>query len=60
MSDDEACERLLNEKGEQGSSSRSYTPTPLPKLQIAILLGIQLAEPISSSLIYPFINQVCL
>lgn len=34
------------------------TPTPLPKLQIAILLAIQLAEPISSMLILPFINQV--
>ncbi|EJD37989.1 MFS general substrate transporter [Auricularia subglabra TFB-10046 SS5] len=33
-------------------------PTPLPKLQIAILLGIQLAEPISSQLILPFINQL--
>jgi hypothetical protein len=34
------------------------SPTPLPKVQIGILMAIQLAEPISSSLIYPFINQV--
>ena len=33
-------------------------PTPLPKLQIFILLLMQLAEPITSQCIYPFINQV--
>ena len=33
-------------------------PTPLPKLQIAILLLLQLVEPISSQSIYPYINQV--
>ncbi|KAH7915290.1 major facilitator superfamily domain-containing protein [Hygrophoropsis aurantiaca] len=32
--------------------------TPLPKLQIAVLLIVQLAEPISSMCIYPFINQL--
>ncbi|KAH7915289.1 MFS general substrate transporter [Hygrophoropsis aurantiaca] len=32
--------------------------TPLPKLQISILLLMQLAEPISSLSIYPFINQL--
>ena len=31
--------------------------TPLPKLQIAILLLVQLAEPICSQCIYPFIPQ---
>ena len=36
------------------------TPTPLPCLQIFILLLMQLAEPITSQCIYPFINQVCL
>ncbi len=35
------------------------TPTPLPRLQIFILLLMQLAEPITSQCIYPFINQVC-
>ncbi|KAI0635883.1 MFS general substrate transporter [Trametes polyzona] len=34
------------------------TPTPLPKLQIFILLLMQLAEPITSQCIYPFINQL--
>ncbi|KAL6298395.1 MFS general substrate transporter [Sparassis latifolia] len=32
--------------------------TPLPKLQIFILLLLQLAEPITSQCIYPFINQL--
>ncbi|KAH7921287.1 MFS general substrate transporter [Leucogyrophana mollusca] len=32
--------------------------TPLPKLQIGILMALQLAEPISSMCIYPFINQL--
>ncbi|KAH7921308.1 MFS general substrate transporter [Leucogyrophana mollusca] len=32
--------------------------TPLPKLQIGILLIVQLAEPIASMCIYPFINQL--
>lgn len=32
--------------------------TPLPKLQIAILLLVQLAEPICSQCIYPFTPQV--
>lgn len=35
-------------------------PTPLPKLQIFVLLLMQLAEPITSNCIYPFINQVCI
>ena len=32
--------------------------TPLPRLQIGILLLISLTEPICSICIYPFINQV--
>lgn len=32
--------------------------TPLPKLQIGILLSVLLAEPMCSQCIYPFINQV--
>ena len=32
--------------------------TPLPKLQLGVLLFFQLAEPITSQCIYPFINQV--
>lgn len=33
--------------------------TPLPKLQVFILIVAQLAEPISATVIFPFINQVC-
>lgn len=33
-------------------------PTPLPKLQLLILFYIQLAEPIASTVIYPFVNQL--
>lgn len=32
--------------------------TPLPKFQLFILLWVQLAEPITSQVIYPFVNQV--
>ncbi|KAJ8589726.1 MFS general substrate transporter [Rhizopogon salebrosus TDB-379] len=32
--------------------------TPLPKLQIGIILTLQLAEPIASSSIFPYINQL--
>lgn len=33
-------------------------PTPLPKIQLGILLLIQFAEPISGTSIYPYINQL--
>ncbi|KAH9945434.1 MFS general substrate transporter [Epithele typhae] len=33
-------------------------PTPLPRMQIFILLLMQLAEPITANCIYPFINQL--
>ena len=36
---------------------RPVVETPLPKLQLFILLYIQLAEPITSTVIYPFVNQ---
>jgi hypothetical protein len=32
--------------------------TPLPKLQIGILMTLQLVEPIASMSIFPYINQV--
>jgi MFS family permease len=32
--------------------------TPLPKFQLFILLWVQLAEPITSQVIYPFINKL--
>lgn len=33
--------------------------TPFPKLQIGILLFLQITEPICSMSIYPYINEVC-
>lgn len=32
--------------------------TPLPKLQLVIICYIQLAEPIASTVIFPFVNQL--
>lgn len=37
---------------------RKTARTPLPTVQLAILLLIQFAEPISSMSIYPYINQL--
>ena len=34
------------------------SPTPLPKLQIAIVLLLQVCEPLTSQSIYPYINKV--
>ena len=34
--------------------------TPLPWLQISILLLLQICEPICSQSIYPYINEVCI
>lgn len=40
-------------------AKRSKKPkTPLPKLQIGILVTLQLAEPIASTSIFPYINQL--
>jgi hypothetical protein len=44
----------LLDAGQQGQKKA----TPLPKLQIAILLLALLVEPIASQSIYPYINQV--
>ena len=51
---------LLSDAGCKRPRDRPALPpvTPLPKLQIGILLVLQLAEPITSQCIYPFINQV--
>lgn len=32
--------------------------TPLPKKQLSVLLAMRFAEPISFSVIFPFVNQV--
>jgi hypothetical protein len=43
----------------RANSHASRHRTPLPKLQISILLLIQLLEPVMSQSMYPYINQVC-
>lgn len=35
----------------------SATRTPLPKVQLGVLMYIQLAEPITYTVIYPFVNE---
>lgn len=45
---------LLAENGAKAAVKR----TPLPKLQFAILLLVQLSEPIASASIFPYINQL--
>ena len=46
---------LLSENGTKAPVKR----TPLPKLQFAILLLVQLSEPMAGSSIFPYINQAC-
>ncbi|OAX43835.1 MFS general substrate transporter [Rhizopogon vinicolor AM-OR11-026] len=40
------------------SSASKKPKTPLPKLQIGILLMLQISEPIASTSIFPYINQL--
>ena len=44
---------LLND-----NPQKKRSPNPLPKLQIAIVLLLQVCEPLTSQSIYPYINQV--
>ena len=46
------------DQGDHDRDGSDLTRTPLPKLQLTILLFIQLAEPIASTVIYPFVNQL--
>ena len=46
------------DQGDHDHDGSHLTRTPLPKLQLTILLFIQLAEPIASTVIYPFVNQL--
>ena len=41
-------------------NQKKRPPNPLPKLQLAVLLLLQVCEPITSQSILPYINQVCL
>jgi hypothetical protein len=42
---------------DERATDNTGKPTPLPKFQIFIVYLIQLAEPITGLVIYPFINQ---
>ena len=44
---------------ERDRAKTKRMPTPLPKLQIGILMLLHLAEPITAHCIFPFIKQVC-
>ncbi|EKM58463.1 uncharacterized protein PHACADRAFT_89967 [Phanerochaete carnosa HHB-10118-sp] len=50
----------MTEAGEKREhrQQQSQRVTPLPKLQIAVLLWFQLGEPMTSQCIYPFINEL--
>lgn len=49
------------EQSEPGSDNpRQRTVTPLPKIQVFIVILMQLTEPISATVIFPFINQLVL
>lgn len=37
---------------------RTRPVTPIPKFQIAVLLFLSLAEPVTNTVIYPFVNQL--
>ena len=62
----EQCHSMLRPTSVTGTSSSvpdSGMPaqpprTPLPKLQLFIVFYVQLAEPIASTVIYPFVNQL--
>ncbi|KAH9902895.1 major facilitator superfamily domain-containing protein [Cubamyces lactineus] len=51
-------ERPSSSAGGPEQSVEAVKETPLPKLQLFILLYLQLAEPITSTVIYPFVNQL--
>jgi hypothetical protein len=48
----------INEETALLSSPAKNSRTPLPKLQLSVIMLIQICEPIASQSIYPYINQV--
>lgn len=42
-----------------GSQQLKPKRTPLPMAQFSLVLFLQLAEPLTSQVIYPFLPQVC-
>ncbi|KAI1797427.1 MFS general substrate transporter [Ganoderma leucocontextum] len=50
--------RQASAQREKGGKDVPAEETSLPKLQLFLLLYLQLAEPITSTVIYPFVNQL--
>jgi hypothetical protein len=59
--DNTAVTRMTLETGEnspyEGNERTIRKRTPLPKFQLFIVSLIQFAEPVTATVIYPFINQ---
>lgn len=49
---------LPNEYSDINAISTNELPTPLPKFQLFIIFLIQFAEPVTATVIYPFVNQL--
>ncbi|KAG1882570.1 major facilitator superfamily domain-containing protein [Suillus subluteus] len=59
MDTSKSHEIIVNETAPLLPAKGSKKPkTPLPKLQIGILITLQLSEPIASTSIFPYINQL--
>ncbi|KAG2155857.1 uncharacterized protein EDB93DRAFT_1101638 [Suillus bovinus] len=59
MDNPDSHEIMINETTPLVSAKGSKKPkTPLPKLQIGLLITLQLSEPIASTSIFPYINQL--
>ena len=48
---------MTQEENPQHQSESTTQRTPLPKLQVFIVLLTQFTEPVTTSVIYPFVNQ---
>jgi hypothetical protein len=49
----------LSERNAQTESEEQILPiTPLPKLQLSVVIGTQIAESVTSTVIYPFVNDL--
>ncbi|KAJ6577498.1 major facilitator superfamily domain-containing protein [Mycena capillaripes] len=48
----------INETTSLLPTPQAKRPTPLPKLQLAIIMLVQICEPLTSQSIYPYINQL--
>jgi hypothetical protein len=47
-----------NQSDHEELTEAAPQPTPLPKVQLAILLLVQMPEQLSATVIYPFVNQL--